>query len=90
MKRRYTCFGGLWKEPNDDSCLDDIETNPDNRFRCWQNYHRGFAQSPGEYFTSDANDKRDKILRYLKCEKGLGVRQITRLTGLSYWTVYKA
>lgn len=83
-------FRRFMEEPNDDSCLDDIETNQITDSAAGKIITEVLHNHPVNILHQMPNDKRDKILRYLKCEKGLGVRQITRLTGLSYWTVYKA
>lgn len=83
-------FRHYMEEPNDDQCLEDIEPKKTTDTLASELIGKALQGHQVEILQEMSELKRNIILRKLKGEEGLGIRQIMRLTGLKYWSVYKA
>lgn len=83
-------FRHYMDEPNDDQCLEDIEPKRITDALARKLIKKALQGHKVEILPEMPELERNIILRKLKEEEGLGIRQIMRLTGLKYWSVYKA
>ncbi|MDD4359476.1 MAG: transposase [Syntrophaceticus sp.] len=83
-------FRHYMEEPNDDQCLEDIEPKRVTDTLASELIKKALQGHKVVILHEMPELERNMILRKLKEEDGLGIRQIMRLTGLKYWSVYKA
>lgn len=83
-------FRHYMEEHNNDQCLEDIEEGKITDTQASKLIKKALQGHKVEILHEMPELERNIILRKLKEEDGLGIRQIMRLTGLKYWSVYKA
>lgn len=89
-EKAVKAFRRFMDEANQDECLEDLQPKRMTDARAGQIITELLQGKPMDVLHKMSKSERDQIVRDLKFKEGLGIRQISRITGLGYQIVYMA